>query len=208
MVRGGGQFRVYGIGEIIGIKNDGGSNPDKRAGPQAIMITLAVNKRKIAAVVIPANDVRVEVAVAVATGQRAPRIGRPFQAIVKHAAGQAGIPLRIKAEMVGRSRAIIDPAIGHIHQEPGGVEFALGEALVGQPIQITRAGWCGAGKIARHNLILPFADFPQRAVGLDGDHVRTGGQLSDVRRREARNDIQIAQHVMLPRNGRKFKLID
>ena len=133
------------VGGVIRVKNDGGPQLNERTNSQAIMETRVVGKWVARQVVVSADDVRVDRAVAVASLQRAAGIGRPFQAGVSDSAGGVGVAPGVKTNMVRRGRAVVDAAVGHVHDKGGGAELFLGEARAGEPGEVAGAGGHVAG---------------------------------------------------------------
>jgi hypothetical protein len=133
------QVAVGRTGEIGGIKNDGRTQQRKRADAQSIVITRRILEGEPAPVIVSADDVGVDVAVAVAAGEGAEGIGSAFKAIVNHAAGIGGVPERVEAEMIGMRSAVIDTAVRYVNDK--GIELGLVESVALQPGQVARSAW-------------------------------------------------------------------
>ena len=185
-----GNIRIRGV---VRIENNGRTEPDKRANPQAIVIARAVFERKAGQVIIAADDMGVERSMSIAATEGAARVGRAFEAIVNDTAAVVGLTVSIQAKVVGRCRPVVNPAVRQVHGEARSLELRLREALALQPRQITRPARPVSRQIPGHNLVLPLIQFLGRKVGHNGNNVRLRGDARQIRRRKPARHIHIMQ---------------
>ena len=195
-------------GEIRHVKNHRGTELHERADAEAVMIAARVGEGRAGQIVVAADDVGVEIAVAIAALQRAAGIRRAFEAVIDDAAGECVRAAEPQAEMVGRNRAVINAAVRHVHDKARSVELRLREAFAGKPREVAGAARHVAGKISRHDLRLPLAEFLARKIGLDGNHVGIRRQFGKFFRRQFHENISVAERGGFALHRREFQAIN
>ena len=139
VVRVGHQVRVIWIREGVRVEYDGRTDPDKRANPEVVIISLTIRLRGTSGlVVVGADDMGVEIAMAIATPDRTVPVWCSLQPIVDNPAGFVGVPEFVECKMAGRiTAALVDTAVADVDDKSGFVELVLRKSdIIGQPRQI------------------------------------------------------------------------
>ncbi len=215
------QCGIIRIGEIIRVEYDRRPHVNKRANAQAVLVSGGIDMVRVMQTVVPGDDMRVQIAVTIPAFERADRTiriaafdfrvfpaGRAFQTRIHHPAGLRGIPQSKQGEMIGRRRPVIDAAIADIHHKTGLGKLIGRESLGRQPREIPRAGGGITGQIPRDNLVLTFAPFARGKVGLNGNHIRPGGNLVEVGRIQPDGYVQIIRHRRAAPHRLELQLFD
>src|SRR5437660_4733435 len=146
-------------------------------------------------IVVTRDDVRIEIAMAITALTRAGRVGGSFEPVVDNTAGLRRIPERVKSEMPGRGRAVIDATVAYIDGKTRTSELRLRETFGCKPGEIAGPGRRITGQVSSHYLVLPFIHFLTLRVGLDRNYFRLRGNLREPFRRQADDNIQIIQNA-------------
>jgi hypothetical protein len=90
-------------------------------------------------------------------------------------------------------RAVVNAAVAQVHHETGIGELRLREPYASQPREIAGAAQQITRQVARDDLVLPLVQFLRLEPGLDGNHLRLRGDFGEALRRQAHDDISVAE---------------
>ncbi len=203
------QVREIREGEIVGIENDRGAEPDEGCDAESVVEAGGIDVWEAREIVEASDEVRVQRPVTVASAQGAACARRPFQAVVAHPAHSAGEDaLAVKREVIGGTGPVVDTAVGDVHEESRGGELSLGESFGSEPGEIAGSGGGAADEISCNDLILPFVELSGDAVRLDRNDVRPLRQSADRLFGEFHHDVEVVQDPILRRDVLQLRGVD